>query len=220
VAQVLEAKDDIAAVILEPIQSMAGITTAPDAYFKALRSLCNHHDVLLIFDEVQTGVGRTGTFSISESLGITPDLITLAKSLGSGVPVGAVLASDAIAAGVQPGDQGTTFGGGMLAMAAVTATLETILEMGLMDRAPVIYEQIRTAVAPLVRTVHGQGCLIGLELETPARPILGRLREAGVLTGSSGNPHVLRLMPPLTTSDEDIAFFAEALDAVLAAETA
>jgi len=220
VARVLEADNDVAAVILEPIQSMAGIVTAPAGYFKALRSLCDRYGVLLLFDEVQTGVGRTGTFSISESLGITPDLITLAKSLGSGVPVGAVLASDAVAAGVQPGDQGTTFGGGMLAMAAVTATLETILEEELMDRAPAIYEHIRTAVAPLVRSVHGRGCLIGLELETPARPVLGRLREAGVLAGSSGNPHILRLMPPLTTSDEDIAFFAEALDTVLAAATA
>ena len=210
VEAVLEAHDDLAAVILEPIQSIAGIVEAPDAYYVDLRALCDRHGVLLLFDEVQTGVGRTGTFSISEPFGLTPDLITLAKSLGSGVPVGAVLASDAIAAGVEHGDQGSTFGGGMLAMAAVTATLETILEEGLMDRARAIHQQIRLAVGPLVKQVRGRGCLIGLELDGAAQPVLAQLREAGVLAGGSGNPNVLRLMPPLNASDEDVALFAEA----------
>ena len=210
VETVLTRHDDIAAIILEPIQSMAGIVQAPDRYYTDLRALCDRHGVLLIFDEVQTGVGRTGTFSISEQLGLIPDLITLAKSLGSGVPVGAVLASDAIAAGVQLGDQGSTFGGGMLAMAAVTATLETIWEEGLMDRAQAIHKQIRSAAGPLVKTVRGRGCLIGLELDGPAQPVQAQLREAGVLVGGSGDPNVLRLMPPLNASDEDVAVFAEA----------
>lgn len=223
VEAVLEKRDDLAAVILEPIQSIAGITEAPDAYYVHLRALCDRHGVLLLFDEIQTGVGRTGAFSISEHFGITPDVITLAKSLGSGVPVGAVLASDAIAAGVKHGDQGSTFGGGMLAMAAVTATLETILEERLMDRAEAIYEQIRSAVEPLVKAVRGRGCLIGLELDGPAKPVLGHLREAGVLAGGSGDVNVLRLMPPLIASDEDVAFFAEvfaqALDNALAGQS-
>ncbi len=122
--EVLATRDDVAAVILEPIQSMAGLYTAEASYFERLRAACDAAGALLIFDEVQTGVGRTGTFSISESLGVPPDLITLAKSLASGVPVGAVLASDAVAGHVKVGDQGTTFGGGMLAMAALTATLQ------------------------------------------------------------------------------------------------
>ena len=210
VEAVLEAHDDLAAVILEPIQSIAGIVEAPDAYFVELRALCDRHGVLLLFDEVQTGVGRTGTFSISEPFGVTPDLITLAKSLGSGVPVGAVLASDAIAAGVEHGDQGSTFGGGMLAMAAVTATLETILEDGLMDRARAIHQQIRLAVGPLVKQVRGRGCLIGLELDGAAKPVLARLREEGVLAGGSGDANVLRLMPPLNASNEDVALFGAA----------
>ncbi len=221
---VLEAHDDLAVVILEPIQSIAGIVEAPDAYFVELRALCDRHGVLLLFDEVQTGVGRTGTFSISEPFGVTPDLITLAKSLGSGVPVGAVLASDAIAAGVEHGDQGSTFGGGMLAMAAVTATLETIREEGLMDRARAIHQQIRRAVGPLVKQVRGRGCLIGLELDGAARPVLAQLRQEGVLVGGSGDANVLRLMPPLNASDEDVVFFARAfaqsLDKALAGQTA
>ncbi len=224
VEAVFEAHDDLAAVILEPIQSIAGIVEAPDAYFVELRALCDRHGVLLLFDEVQTGVGRTGTFSISEPFGITPDLITLAKSLGSGVPVGAVLASDAIAAGVQHGDQGSTFGGGMLAMAAVTATLETILDDGLMDRARAIHQQIRLAVGPLVKQVRGRGCLIGLELDGAAKPVLAQLREEGVLAGGSGDANVLRLMPPLNASNEDVVFFAKAfaqsLDKALAGQAA
>ena len=215
VEAVLTAHDDVAAVILEPIQSMAGIVQASGDYYQGLRAVCDRHGALLIFDEVQTGVGRTGTFSISEHYGITPDLITLAKSLGSGLPVGAVLASDAIAAGVQLGDQGTTFGGGMLAMAALTASLETILEDGLMDRASAIYRQIHTAVEPLVKGVRGRGCLIGLELDGPAQPVLAALREAGVLAGGSGDPNVIRLMPPLTASDDDVAVFAEAFTQAL-----
>ncbi|HMB89612.1 MAG TPA: aspartate aminotransferase family protein [Rhodothermales bacterium] len=212
---VFEQNDNIAAVLIEPIQSMAGITTAPDTYFQAMRTLCDEHGVVLIFDEVQTGVGRTGTFSIAESFGMTPDLITLAKSLGSGVPVGAVLVADAIADGVEYGDQGTTFGGGMLAMAAVTATLEMIQKEQLMARAPVIFEQIMDAVGAQVQAVRGKGCLIGLELDGPAAPVLTALREAGVLAGSSGEPNVIRLMPPLTTTDDEIMLFgncfAEAL---------
>ena len=213
----LDAHDDIAAIILEPIQSMAGIVEAPSAYYQGLRALCTRYGVMLIFDEVQTGIGRTGTFSISEQLGMTPDMITLAKSLGSGVPVGAVLASDTIAAGVQYGDQGSTFGGGMLAMAAVTATLESLRDEGLMERATTIHDAVKAAVAPFVNTVRGRGCLIGLELHGAAKPVLTALREAGVLAGGSGHPNVIRLMPPLTTSQDDVAFFAEAFAHTLAA---
>lgn len=200
---------DIAAIILEPIQSMAGVYEAPVDYYQSLRALCDRHGVALIFDEVQTGVGRTGTFSIAEQYGIRPDLITLAKSLGSGVPVGAVLVSDAIAATVKPGDQGTTFGGGMLAMAAVTATLETIRDEKLMARAPTLFERIRQAVAPHVVEVRGRGCLIGLELDRPAAPVLARLRAHGVLAGSASHPNVIRLMPPLNTPDEAVDAFLD-----------
>lgn len=117
-ANALENNDDIAAIILEPIQSMAGIMEQAPSYYQALRDLATKYGIALIFDEVQTGVGRVGTFSISEQYDIQPDLITMAKSLGSGLPVGTVFVSDDIAATVKPGDHGSTFGGGMISMAA------------------------------------------------------------------------------------------------------
>ena len=210
VARVLAERDDVGAMILEPIQSMAGVTEAPPAYFRRLRELCDAHGVALIFDEVQTGVGRTGTFCISEQIGVQPDLITLAKSLGSGVPVGAVLVADALAEGIATGDQGTTFGGGMLAMAAVTATLETLRDERLMLRAPVIFDRIATGLASHVRAVRGRGCLLGLALDGPAKPVLTRLREAGILAGAAADPNVIRLMPPLNTPDEALDTFLDA----------
>lgn len=212
----LEEHGDIAAVILEPIQSMAGVLTAPDVYFRTLRDLCDAHGAALVFDEVQTGVGRTGTFSISQQLGMAPDLITLAKGLGSGVPVGAVLADEAIAATVQPGDQGSTFGGGMLAMAAMDATLATLKDEHLMARASRLFERIHEALAPLVVDVRGRGCLIGVELDGPAAPVLAALREVGVLAGSAAHPHVIRLMPPLNTPEEALGAFIDAFHEALA----
>lgn len=206
----LKADDNIAALILEPIQSMAGVTEASTDYYKGLRDLCTEYDVVLIFDEVQTGVGRTGTFSISEQYGIKPDIITMAKSLASGMPIGALLASDAIAAIVKSGDQGTTFGGGMLAMASLVATIETIKEENLMERAHVIFDKIASGVRPHVKAVRGRGCLIGIELDGPVAPVIKALRERGILTGGSMNPNAMRMMPPINTSDEDIAFFLEA----------
>lgn len=205
------ATQDVAAVILEPIQSIAGMRVAPDAFIQKLRTLCDTHDTLLIFDEVQTGVGRTGTFSMAEQFGVTPDLITLAKSLGAGVPVSAVLVSESVAETVETGDQGSTFGGGMLAMAAVKATLDTLVEDDLTARATELHEQIGAKVGPYVESVRGRGCLIGLELDRPVDPVLEGLRVRGVLAGGSKDPHVMRLMPPLTASEEDVDVFADAL---------
>lgn len=203
----LESTENVGAIILEPIQSMAGIVEAADAYYVQLRALCDAHHVALIFDEVQTGVGRTGSFSISEQYGIIPDLITMAKSLASGVPVGATFASDAISKTVQPGDQGTTFGGGMLAMAALTATLETIQKENLMDRATVIFDKIAAGLAGRTRSVRGRGCLIGVELDGPVAPIISALRAHGILVGSSMDPNVMRVMPPINSTDESVAEF-------------
>ena len=218
--QLLAGNDDIAAVILEPIQSIAGMVSAPAAYYQALRTLCDEHGVVLIFDEVQTGVGRTGTFSISEQFGMTPDLISLAKSLGAGVPVSAVLVSDAIAETVQSGDQGSTFGGGMLAMAAVKATLDTLQDDELMTRATAIHEQLVEGLDSVVEEVRGKGCLIGLRLDTPVKPVLDRLRAAGVLAGGSADPHVMRCMPPLTATDDDVQLFIDTFKQVLTPTTA
>ncbi|GAB5521419.1 MAG: aminotransferase class III-fold pyridoxal phosphate-dependent enzyme [Rhodothermales bacterium] len=217
-ANVLASRDDVAGVIMEPIQSMSGMYEADAAYYRAARDLCNQHGVLLIFDEVQTGVGRTGTFSISEQFGMTPDFITMAKSLASGIPIGAMLTTDAVASTVKPADQGTTFGGGMIAMAALDATLCTIADEGLMDRATAIHAEIREALAPHTVAIRGRGCLIGLEFDRPVKPIVTALRAHGVLTGGTGNPNVMRLMPPVNTSAAEVQEFLDAMHAVLAAE--
>jgi len=218
------ASESVAAMILEPMQSMAGITEADPAFYQALREICDATGTVLIFDEVQTGVGRTGTFTYGEHVGVTPDLITLAKSLGAGVPVGAVLVSEAIAAGVKSGDQGTTFGGGMLAMAAVEATLRQLEDDGLMQRAGDIFDRLATGLRQLdgVAEVRGRGGLVGIGLDRPAGPIRVALREtpvgdhAGVIVGTANEPYTIRLMPPLTTTDAEIDLFLEAFAHALA----
>ena len=161
-------------------------------------------------------MGRTGTFSICEHYGMQPDIITLAKSLGSGIPVGAVLASDAVSDMVAYGDHGSTFGGGMMAMAAVEATLETMETEHLMDRAAQIFQSLAQAVAPSAVSVRGRGCLVGVELDQPASAVLAKLRESGVLAGASADPHVIRVMPPLTATDAEVEFFVNALAGAVA----
>ena len=206
----LTQNNDTAAVLIEPVQSIAGMVSAPAEYFQGLRKLCDSTSTLLVFDEVQTGVGRTGTFSISEQFGIMPDMITLAKSLGSGIPVGATMLSETLSDEVQFGDQGSTFGGGMIAMSAVEATLLTIRADNLMNRAPIIFDAITDAIQPFALEMLGHGCLIGVRIKPKVSTILPALREHGVLAGGSADPHVMRLMPPLIADKEHIAEFAEA----------
>ncbi|MDX1429458.1 MAG: aminotransferase class III-fold pyridoxal phosphate-dependent enzyme, partial [Rhodothermales bacterium] len=213
------AAEDVAAVIVEPIQSMAGMVEAQGDFLVRLKERCKEAGTLLIFDEVQTGVGRTGTFSVAEQLGVEPDLITMAKSLGSGIPVGAVLTTGDVARTVESGDQGTTFGGGMVAMAAVIATLETIDDENLMARAVEIFDSINDGLADSVVSVRGRGCLIGIELDKPVKQTIANLRDEGVLVGSSGNPCVLRLMPPLNTPDSALDAFLLAFQRAIVEKT-
>lgn len=202
---------DTAAVIMEPIQSMAGVVSANKKYFREVRKLCDDHGVFLIFDEVQTGIGRTGTFSYSEQLDIVPDIITLAKSLGSGIPVGAVLLPDKHAQHIKTGDLGTTFGGGMMAMASTLATLEEIEQQHYMEHAVSIYETIEKGLSETDITVRGAGCLIGLVFDTPVKELRMKLMEKGWLTGSAKNPNVIRLMPPINTPLDIIEKFVSEL---------
>ncbi|MEQ9104920.1 MAG: aspartate aminotransferase family protein [Rhodothermales bacterium] len=213
--QALAHPDGVAAFIIEPIQSMAGVTTAPASYFRAVRELCDRAGTKLVFDEVQTGVGRTGTFSISDHFGMRPDMITLAKSLGSGIPVGAVLVNEAVASSVSFGDQGTTFGGGMMPMAAMEATMDALLEDGIMERASIIHDRIRDGISSYGGTLRGAGCLIGLEASRPVGPIVAGLRKEGVIVGGSLDPNVMRLMPPLTATNEEVDFFIDAFSRVV-----
>ena len=204
-----------AAVIIEPIQSTAGMQVAPRAFFHALAAACKEAGALLIMDEVQTGVGRTGAFTYSQVVGIEPDMITLAKSLGGGVPVSAVLVRDEVAATVGSGDQGTTFGGGMLAMAAVEASLKVLEDENLSERAVEMYGLFEAGCAERGLRIQGAGCLVGIDFGQPVGPIVTGLREKGILTGGSADPNIMRLMPPGVVTDKEIGFFFRALDQVL-----
>lgn len=210
------ADDQTAAIILEPIQSMAGVREADPEFFKQLRDLCDALGIMLIFDEVQTGIGRTGNwfFAGSEIAAyVEPDIVTLAKSLGSGVPVGACLFNDRVSSNIKENDLGTTFGGGMLAMAAVVATLEAIERDGMIENAREIEKTLRERTSDLsnVVAIHGKGCLIGIEFTTPAAKIHGMLLERKIITGTSSDPKVLRLLPPLCTSTAQIGELVDCL---------
>jgi acetylornithine/N-succinyldiaminopimelate aminotransferase len=211
------ADETVAAVMLEPIQSMAGVVTAPPEFFRDLRRLCDERGVLLIFDEVQTGVGRTGSWFFAGSPaagGVVPDVVTLAKALGSGVPVGACLTTDEVGAAIRENDLGTTFGGGMLAMAAVLATLEAVERDGMIENARARAAQLRDRLkgVPAVKTLRGRGLLLGVEFARPAAvEVQQGLLERHIITGTSSDPAVLRLLPPLCLSEAEADLFVGAL---------
>jgi acetylornithine/succinyldiaminopimelate/putrescine aminotransferase len=207
----------VAAVLLEPIQSLAGVIEPPAPYFRGLRALCDRFGAKLVYDEVQTGFGRTGSFYYAGRHGVVPDLVTLAKGIASGVPAGAVIVSEAIAAGVKPEEYGTTFGGGPLACAAIEATAAVIAEERLLDRVTEGEAHLRSGLArfPAVREVRGAGYLLGLVLDRPAKPVREALLAKGVLVGGSDLPDTLRLLPPLVLGAAEIDHFLETLETVL-----
>ncbi|MCU0238864.1 MAG: aminotransferase class III-fold pyridoxal phosphate-dependent enzyme [Pyrinomonadaceae bacterium] len=210
------ADKETAAIMLEPIQSMFGCREATPEFFKGLREICNENGIVLIFDEVQTGIGRTGNwfFSGSDLAGnVEADIITLAKSLGSGVPVGACLVNDCIAEVIKTNDLGTTFGGGMLAMSAVLATLEAIEKEKMVANAKRIENYLRERLKEVkeVVAIHGKGCLIGIEFATEAKAFHAKLLEKKIITGTSSVPTILRLLPPLCVKEEEIDLFVNAL---------
>jgi len=205
--------DDTAAVILEPLQSLNGVNVAPAEYYRELVQVCHANDTLVIFDEVQTGMGRLGASFAAELFAAPADLITTAKALGNGFPMATVLTSDAIAGTVAIGDQGTTFGGGPLACAAGMAVLEVIEEAGLVAHAAQMGQYAREQlVRGPVREVKGHGLLLGLVTEPPAREVCRYLFDQGLLVGTSSNAHVARLMPPLIVGETELQRLARALD--------
>jgi acetylornithine/N-succinyldiaminopimelate aminotransferase len=206
--------ETVAAIMLEPIQSMAGVRMAHPDFYRSLRELCDERGIVLIYDEVQTGVGRTGEWFFAGSEAgdrVVPDVVTLAKALGSGVPVGACLVTDAIASQIKENDLGTTFGGGMLAMAAVTATLEAIENDRMLENVRRVEAYLRARV-PESQKIHGRGFLLGIESEEKAAVVHKRLLERKIITGTSSNPNVLRLLPPLCLREEHIDQFLSATD--------
>ncbi len=211
------AAETVAAIMLEPIQSMAGVRTAEPGFFRALRELCDERGIMLIYDEVQTGVGRTGEWFFGGSAagdGVVPDVITLAKALGSGVPVGACLVNEKISSHIKENDLGTTFGGGMLAMAAVTATLEAIETDRLLENVKTVEKYLRERLRELdqVVAVHGKGFLLGIEFAEKAAPVHQKLLEKKIITGTSSDPKVLRLLPPLCLQTAEVDLFVSALE--------
>lgn len=205
-----------AGVILEPIQSMAGVIEADPWYFVELRNICDRVGALLIFDEVQTGVGRTGNWFFSGSDladGVVPDIVTLAKSLGSGIPVGACLVKDTVSTKLRLNDLGTTFGGGMVAMAAVLATLEAIENDGMIANAKKTEKLLRDSLDGVegIVGVRGKGCLLGIKFETSCSLIHAKLLEHKIITGTSSDPTALRLLPPLCVGKSEIDLITDLL---------
>jgi len=211
-----------AAVMVEPVQGEGGVRLPPPGYLTELRALCDREGILLILDEIQTGVGRLGTLFAYEQDGIVPDAMTLAKGLGNGFPIGALLAREACASALTAGTHGTTFGGGPLASAAALAVLTTLrddpwvlentVRMGkrLMDGLSAL-----AAKHPQIRDVRGRGLLIGCELDRPARPLAEACLTQGLLVSLAGSG-VIRFSPPLTVRDADVeealGLFARALE--------
>ena len=204
---------ETAAVILEPVQSMAGVEIADDDYYIALRKFCSEKDVLLIFDEIQTGFGRTGEWFFGDRIGVYPDLITLAKGIGGGIPIGAVLINERISKTIGYGEHGSTFGGGPVAASSLAATIEVIEEEGLVQNARTTGEFLCRELEGMeaVNAVKGRGLLLGVEVEGKASDLRDYLLERGIITGTSSKPGVLRLLPPLILSQKQAEPFLEAV---------
>ena len=193
--------DTMAALLVEPVQGMAGARDCSVEFLEAARRICTERGIALLFDEVQCGVGRSGAFTAAELYGILPDAITMAKGLGSGYPIGAVVAGPMLTNGIGVGDLGSTFGGGPVACAAALATLEVIADEGLIANAALVGAHIAAGARTLgARTVQGRGLLIGLDFGRPAADVQRALFARRILTGTSSDPGMLRVMPPLTLS--------------------
>jgi acetylornithine/N-succinyldiaminopimelate aminotransferase len=212
---------DTCAVMLEPIQGEGGVKLPDHDYLKEVRDLCNEHNILLILDEVQTGMGRTGKLFAYEHFGITPDIMTIAKGLGGGVPIGAMLATDKVASAFQPGNHATTFGGNPLVCAAAVATIETLLEDGfILDQCNRMskyfrgrLEQLMEEFPSLIIEIRGKGLLLGMEMTRDGDPIVKACLEKGVLINcAAGN--VLRFIPPLIVQQKDIDRLIDVLEEV------
>ncbi|WP_419929286.1 acetylornithine transaminase [Candidatus Poriferisocius sp.] len=210
--------DSTAAVLLEPIQGEGGINVPSDGYLQAVRELCDDRGLLFMLDEVQTGLARTGRWFAHHHDGVEPDVVTMAKALGNGMPIGACWARADVAASFKPGDHATTFGGQPLAASAAKATLAVMEELDLPARAAAAGEKMRSAVEALdgVASVRGRGLLLGVELaeERPAAEVVTAGMDAGLVLGTAGTTS-LRIAPPLIISDDEIAHGVAVLDKVL-----
>ncbi len=211
------------AVMLEPIQAEGGINVPAEGYLSAVREVCDRYGLLLILDEVQTGMGRTGKLFSYEHYGVVPDILTVAKGLGGGVPIGAMLASERVASAFQPGTHASTFGGNPLVCAAAKATLDTILEDGfVLDHCTRMGSYLLSELMELkdshrekIQDVRGKGLLLGVECTVDVAPIVKACLERGLLVGSAGDGRVIRFSPPLIVEKRDIDQAMNILDEVI-----
>jgi acetylornithine/succinyldiaminopimelate/putrescine aminotransferase len=208
-------------VLVEPIQGEGGVNVPDDGYLPGLRKLCDEAGALLILDEVQTGIGRTGTLWAYQHWGVEPDIMTLAKALANGVPIGAMVARDPVAQGLPAGTHASTFGGTPFVASVAIATLTTLLEEKLPERAARMGRHLTNGLLTLkakhssIQEVRGKGLLIGIELTRSAAPIVAACREAGLLVLTAGDT-VLRLAPPLIVDEATCDRALAILDGALA----
>jgi acetylornithine/N-succinyldiaminopimelate aminotransferase len=200
-----------AAILIEPVQGEGGVRTAPHAFFRALRELCDDNGLLLVFDEVQTGMGRTGDLFAYQRLGVTPDIMPLAKALGGGFPIGACLATAEAASGMTPGSHGSTFGGNPLAIAAANAVLDVMLKPGFFEHVQKMSLLLKQKLASVVdrypavlSEVRGEGLLVGVKAVVPSGDLVAALREQKLLTVGAGD-NVVRFLAPLIVTEAEIA---------------
>jgi len=220
VKKTLEANDNIVAVLVEPIQGEGGVVLPASDYLAGLRNLCDENDLLLMLDEVQTGNGRTGKYFAFQHSGIVPDVVSTAKGLGNGFPIGACLAAGPAANIFQPGHHATTFGGSPLACAAALAVNEALLSENLLENATVQGDRIKFGLsmrlqnAEHVVAVRGLGLMIGIELDTPCGDLVAQARDKGILINvASGN--VVRLVPPLNISEAESDLLIETISTLV-----
>ena len=212
--------DETAAVIIEPVQGEGGIHVADGRYLQDLRVLCDRTGVVLIFDEIQCGIARTGRMFAKDVFDVQPDIMTLAKGLGGGFPIGAILSNENVSAAIEFGDHGTTFGGNPLACAAARATLDTLIEEDIPAKAERDGARMRERLDALrvrhsaIRDVRGLGLMIGVDLEYDAKPVMQEMLRRGVLANATAET-VLRLVPPLIIGREDLQSVVDVLDATL-----
>ena len=219
---VAEAIDEtICAVLVEPIQGEGGVRIPKANYLAGLRQLCSKHDLLLIYDEIQVGMGRTGRLFSHQHEGVAPDIMTLAKALANGVPIGAMLASSEVAEAFTPGSHASTFGGTPLVTAVAIEVLRQISRQSFLDRVQVVGDYFREQLLSLhqkysfVREVRGRGLILGMELDFPGGEIVIQCQERGVLINCTAEK-VLRFLPPLIVTSEEVDRLIETLDAVFA----
>ena len=211
--------DSVCAVIVEPIQGEGGVVCPDPGYLKQVRDLCNERNVLLIFDEVQVGLGRTGRLFAHEHFGITPDIMTLAKALGNGLPIGAMLATEELSQAFGPGSHATTFGGTPLVTAVSTAVVKSLLEDGWLDNCRDMGNYLKEKLENLakkysfIKEVRGFGLILGMELDRPGGPIVDACMDEGFLINCAHDT-VLRFLPPLIVGKEEIDLLADALDRI------